>query len=98
MPILQDSLNSFYRNSTNLYDYYYRVVRTLDANLKVAGGTERINYSLGLGYYDAKGVLIKTGMKRLSFLSNLGIKPVKNLEINPNLYLAYTDYDRGDKG
>lgn len=98
VPILQDSLNSFYRNSTNLYDYYYRVARTLDANLKVAGGTERINYSLGLGYYDAKGVLIKTGMKRLSFLSNLGIKPVKNLEINTNLYLAYTDYDRGDKG
>lgn len=98
VPILQDSLNGFYRNSTNLYDYYYRIAKTLDANLKVAGGTDRINYSLGLGYYNGKGVLINTGMTRVSFLSNLGIKPIKNLEINTNLYLAYTDYDRADKG
>lgn len=98
VPVLQDSLNSYYRNSTNLYDYYFQTSHKTDANLKVTGGSERVNYSLGLGYYDAEGILIRTGMKRASFLSNLGIKPVRNLEIKAGLYLAYVKYKRADLG
>lgn len=98
VAILQDSLNSYYRNVSNLYDYYFRTAHTTDANLKVAGGSERVNYSLGVGWYDARGVLVRTGMKRGSFLSNVGIRPVRRLEITTGLALSYTEYDRADLG
>lgn len=98
VAVLQDSLNAYYRNATNLYDYYFRTARATDANLRVAGGSERMNYSLGLGYYTAQGVLIRSGMDRASFLANAGMRPVARLEADFGIYAAYTRYDRSDAG
>lgn len=97
VPILQDSLNKFYNNSTNLFDYYFRTTHATDANLQISGGADRIAYNVGLGYYTEKGVLINTGFKRLKLLSNLYMKPIDKLEANLRIYLAYTNRDRSGK-
>ena len=63
---LQDSLNPFYNNSTNFYKYYFQATKTLNANIQTTGGSERMTYSVGLGYYDEKGILKGTGYSRCS--------------------------------
>ncbi|MFR6543833.1 MAG: TonB-dependent receptor plug domain-containing protein, partial [Butyricimonas virosa] len=94
IPLYQDSLNPFYNNSTDLYDYYFRTAKVTDANIQVSGGGESIAYNIGLGYYDETGVLRGTGFGRVKLLSNLFITPVKNMNMNLRFYLARTDRSR----
>ena len=51
LPIVQDSLNKFYNNSTNLFDYYFKTGKVTDANIQLSGGSNTIAYHVGLGYY-----------------------------------------------
>lgn len=98
LSIYQDSLNRFYNNSTNLFDYYFRTAHATDANLQVNGGTSGIAYNIGLGYYDEKGVLLGTGFNRLSLLTNLSFKPLRNTEGHVRINLSRTSKERSDKG
>ncbi len=86
----QDSLNPFYNNSTNLFDYYFRTARVTDANLQISGGSEKIAYNVGLGYYTERGVLRKTGFDRVKLMTNLYFQPLKNMEANLRFYLSRT--------
>ena len=94
IPLYQDSLNPFYNNSTDLFDYYFRTAKVTDANIQVSGGGESIAYNIGLGYYDETGVLRGTGFGRVKLLSNLFITPVNNMNMNLRFYLARTDRSR----
>ena len=42
IPALQDSLNPFYNNSTNLFDYYFQTAKVTDANVQLNGGSTGI--------------------------------------------------------
>ena len=94
IPLYQDSLNPFYNNSTNLFDYYFRTAKTTDANIQVSGGGESIAYNIGLGYYNETGVLRGTGFSRIKLLTNLFITPVEKMNMNLRFYLARTDRSR----
>ena len=98
VPILQDSLNSFYNNSTNLFDYYFQTAHTTDANIQINGGSEHIAYNVGLGYYKEKGVLINTDFSRIKLISNLSMKPLPRMEANLRTSLTYTNRSRAGKG
>ena len=98
VPILQDSLNKYYNNSTNLMDYYFRPTRVTDANLQLTGGAEKIAYNIGLGYYTERGALRNTGFNRVKLLSNLYLKPFPKMESNLRFYLARTGRDRSARG
>ncbi|MCC8173974.1 MAG: SusC/RagA family TonB-linked outer membrane protein, partial [Odoribacter sp.] len=98
IPMLQDSLNSFYNNSTNLFDYYFKTAKVSDVNLQISGGAENVAYFIGLGYYNEKGILRNTGFNRMKVLTNLQIKPYENVESNIRFYLARTSRDRSGKG
>lgn len=98
VDILQDSLNPFYNNSTNLFDYYFNTGKTTDANLQMSGGGEKISYNIGLGYYTEKGVLRNTGFNRVKLLSNLYFRPFPRLEGNFRFYVARTGRNRSGKG
>ena len=98
VDILQDSLNPFYNNSTNLFDYYFNTGKTTDANLQMSGGGEKISYNIGLGYYTEKGVLRNTGFNRVKLLSNLYFRPLPKLEGNFRFYVARTGRNRSGKG
>lgn len=95
---LQDSLNSFYNNSTNLFDYYFSTARVTTANLQMTGGFERAGYHIGLGYYEEQGVLRRTGFDRINLTGNLYLIPRKSIEANLRFYLARTAKQRSLKG
>lgn len=98
MSVYQDSLNSFYNNSTDLFKYYFNTAHATNANLQIQGGSPSIAYSVGLGFYDEKGTLRNTGYRRLSAYSNLGFKPNPKLSGNLKIYLAYQNNNRAGKG
>lgn len=95
---LQDSLNPFYNQSTDWYDAYYRVAQVTDASLQLSGGGERVAYSVGLGYYNERGVLIHTGYDRLKLSSNLYFRPSDRLEGNLRFYLSRSGKNRAASG
>lgn len=97
VPLYQDSLNKFYNNSTNLFDYYFRTARVTDASLQLTGGAERVTYNFGLGYYSETGVLKGTGFNRMKLISNITVKPMDKMDANLRFYLAYTDRSRSSE-
>lgn len=92
---LQDSLNPFYNNSTNWWKYAFRAGEIINANLQASGGTERVKYLVGAGWYKEKGIMLGTDFKRVNLITNLNITPRTNFKIDARLYLAYTDRNRG---
>ena len=91
VPILQDSLNSFYNNSTNWFKEFLQVGRVRNINIQASGGTEKSLYNVGLGYYNEKGIMIGTDFTRVNLLGNFTMRPVKGALIDERISLAYTD-------
>lgn len=92
---LQDSLNPFYNNSTNWWKYVFQAGKVLNANLQTSGGTERIKYMVGAGWYDEQGIMVGSNFKRANIISNLNITPRQNLNFDVRLYLSYSDRSKG---
>jgi TonB-linked SusC/RagA family outer membrane protein len=95
---LQDSLNSFYNNSTNFFKELYRVGKVTNANIQTYGGSERMSYSIGLGYYDETGIVIGTGFNRINLMGNFMARPNDKLTVSLNTYLSMADRSRGERG
>ena len=93
--IIQDSLNPFFNNSTNWYKYIFRTGKILNANIQASGGTERMTYMVGAGYYKETGIMPGSDFSRVNLLTNLSFNPVKKLTVDSRFYLAYTDRSRG---
>lgn len=96
--ILQDSLNEFYNNSTDWWDYAYRTAKVYNANLQASGGSETMHYMVGAGYYKEEGIMYSSDFERVNVLTNLVAKPTKRLEVNNQISLTYSDRSRGGKG
>lgn len=94
---LQDSLNSYYNNCTNFFKYFFQASKTLNANIQTSGGSERMSYSIGLGYYNEEGILKGTGYKRANLMGNFSLNPVKQLTVDFRNYLSFSDRSRGVK-
>ena len=45
----QDSLNTFYNNSTNFFPIYFETGKITNANIQTYGGSDRMIYGIGLG-------------------------------------------------
>lgn len=91
----QDSLNSFYNNSTNFFPMYYHKGKVTNANIQSYGGSEKIAYSLGLGYYDESGILKGSGFNRIDLNSNLNIIPVNKLTADLRLNASLSNRKQG---
>lgn len=94
---LQDSLNPFYNNCTNFFKYFFQASKTLNANIQTSGGSERMSYSVGLGYYNEQGILKGTGYKRANLMGNFTFNPVDRLTVDFRNYLSFSDRSRGSK-
>ncbi|MBD8489065.1 SusC/RagA family TonB-linked outer membrane protein [Echinicola sp. CAU 1574] len=94
-PALQDSLNSYYNNSSNWWDYFFRTGKTTNSNVQINGGSELMKYNLALGHYDEEGIMVGTAFERYNFSANLTLTPRKNLTITSFNYFAYTNRGRG---
>ena len=93
---LQDSLNSFYNNSTNYFPVYYQTANVTNANVTLSGGSENSTYGVGVGYYNEEGIVVGTGYNRLSINTNLTIKPTKKLTADLRISGSYADRSRGE--
>ena len=93
--MFQDSLNPFYNNSTNFFPIYYEKGKITNANIQVYGGSEKISYGIGLGYYNENGVLKGTGYSRVDLNSNLNIVPIKRLNVDLRLNASIGNKKRG---
>lgn len=94
---LQDSLNSFYNNSTNFFPVYFEKAKITNANIQTYGGTENVNYALGIGWYDESGILKGTGFNRIDLNSTLSVKPTKRLDVDLRFVASLTNRKRGNK-
>ena len=94
---LQDSLNPFFNNSTNWWKYAFRTGKILNANIQASGGSERVQYMVGAGYYEETGIAMNSSFARYNLSSNLTANPTKGLNMNVRLYLAYTDKNRDSR-
>lgn len=92
---LQDSLNPFYNNSTNFFKYYFRPGKVLNANIQTMGGSERMSYSVGIGYYNEKGISKGSGYSRINLMGNFNMNPIRPLAIDFRTYLAVSDRSKG---
>lgn len=80
--ILTDTLNPAFNNANDYRGGIYRTGVVDNYDLSVTGGTEVLNYRYGLNYYNEDGIMKKSGLKRYSFNSNIGIKASSRLNIN----------------
>lgn len=62
-----------------------RTGSTLQHNLSISGGSNSVKYFLSGNYYDQKGVVKNSELKRISFRSNVDIKLSKILTLSTSL-------------
>lgn len=97
--VAQDSLNTFYNNQTNWWDYMFRVGKTTKLDLHASGGNENARYLVAGGLYDETGIMLGSSFSRLSLLSNLDLNLTPKLQGFVRINLSYTDKKAGsDKG
>lgn len=74
-PILSDSLNSYYNNSTDWQSVFYRTTINQSHNLGIDGGDDKFNYKANFGYYNENGIMKNTGYDRYNLTMNMDYKP-----------------------
>lgn len=94
-PILADSLNAFYRNSTDWQGVYYGTTYNTTQNFSIDGGDNKFNYKTNLGYYSEKGIIQNTGFDRYSLNMIMDYRPDDKLHI---FFGVSTGYGKKNKG
>lgn len=65
---LQDSLNPYYNNSTDWFRYAFRAGKIVNANIQASGGSEKMNYLVGAGYYTEEGIMYGSDFSRVNLI------------------------------
>ncbi|MFD2966777.1 SusC/RagA family TonB-linked outer membrane protein [Sphingobacterium bambusae] len=84
-PILADSLNPYFNNSTDWQSYFYRNTINHSHNLNVSGGDVAFNYKVNMGYFDERGIIENTGFKRYTIQSNMQYMPNDRFRLLANV-------------
>lgn len=74
-PMLADSLNAYFNNSTDWQSYFYRTTFNQTHSLNISGGDQQFNYKISPSYYDEKGIVENTGFTRYSMMMNMQYMP-----------------------
>ncbi len=69
----------------------YRSGLTQNYSLAVRGGSDKVQSSTSVGYYDQKGIVLGSYFKRLSLGLNLDYQPVKWLKSSTSAKYTYQD-------
>lgn len=93
--IVQDSLNPFYNNSTDWYKYAFRPGEVINANIQASGGGEKMNYLIGTGIFNEKGIAYGSDFTRVNFLSNIRVTPIRNMNLDARFQITYMGRHRG---
>lgn len=74
-PLLADSLNPYFNNSTNWQSYFYRTTLNTSHSVSISGGDQKFNYKLAPSFYDERGIVENTGFRRYSLPMNMQYRP-----------------------
>ncbi|HLZ85734.1 MAG TPA: SusC/RagA family TonB-linked outer membrane protein, partial [Puia sp.] len=83
--ILTDTLNPAFNNANKYEDGVFQNGLVDNYSVSVTGGSEGVNYRYGLNYYNENGIIKKSGLKRYSFNSNLGVRISPRLNISTQI-------------
>ena len=81
-PILADSLNAYYNNSTDWQSYFYRSTFNQTHNVNISGGDQQFNYKISPSYYNEKGIVENTGFTRYAMMMNMQYMPSMKFKMN----------------
>lgn len=95
-PMLADSLNAFFNNSTNWQSLYYQNTFNQNHNLSLDGGNEILSYKSNLGYYGETGVIKNTGFNRYSANLRMDYRPTKRFEFTGQVFAQLGKQNKGD--
>ena len=84
--------NPYIYPATNWFDIAFNDAFTMEHNLRVSGGTEKLLMSLSVGYLDQDGVLIGTDNKKLSLNFN-GTATIGNLKAGINVSGTFRNFN-----
>ena len=59
-------------------DHIFRTGRITETNVRVSGGSEKVNFSSSLGYQDNIGYYISSEFNRLNLRNNVTVRPTKD--------------------
>jgi TonB-linked SusC/RagA family outer membrane protein len=76
--------------STNWQDAILRNAPIQSYQLNVSGGTDKVQYSIGGGYFDQQGIIIGSGFQRYSLKANIDLQANKRFKIGTSLLLSTT--------
>jgi TonB-linked SusC/RagA family outer membrane protein len=97
-PFLKDDPLKDYTNDTNWSDMVYHNGAIQNYSLNVNGGDEIALYNLSLGYSNAEGTVLNTGMERFHARFNSDIRMFENVFSKIDLSIARTVRDISDQG
>jgi len=97
-PLLADSLNPYYNNSTDWQSYFYKTTYNQTHNVNISGGERIFNYKVNMNYYDENGIIANTGFKRYTIQSNMQYEPNDRFRMlaNVNANLAQNQMGTGN--
>ncbi len=71
---------------TDWQDEIYRSGNTQNHQVSFSGGTDKVNYYASGNYFDQKGILVNSGFKRGTFLTNVDVQATDKLKLGANLF------------
>jgi TonB-linked SusC/RagA family outer membrane protein len=92
-----DEYNAFYRitqankSGTNWNDEIFNPAPIQSQNLSVSGGSDQGSYLFSANYFNQKGTLLETYLKRYTVRSNTSFNIGKYIKIGENLAYSLTD-------
>lgn len=97
-PMLADSLNAYYNNSTNWQSYFYGMTLNTQQSLNISGGDQSFNYKIAPGYYGENGIVQNTGFTRYSMNTNMQYRPSNKFVMSAymNAYMVRNSYGSGN--
>jgi len=95
-PILSDSLNAFYNNSTDWQSVFYGNTFNHTQNLAVDGGDDKFNYKSNFKYFQQKGIIANTGFNSYTTNMNMNYKPNKSFNVFVNVLAGLGKQNKGN--
>ncbi|MCF0069693.1 TonB-dependent receptor [Dyadobacter sp. CY261] len=78
---------------TDWQDAIFRNASISNIQVAASGGNENVRYAVSAGYFNQKGIIINTGLKRYSFRANADAKVSKRLTVGVSLLPSLTSQD-----
>jgi TonB-dependent starch-binding outer membrane protein SusC len=82
------------KTGTDWFHALFKDAPIMSHTLTASGGSDKSNYLFSVNYFDQKGVLLNTGLKRYAARMNTSFNVKNNVRIGENAYVFYKENPR----